>query len=68
MPEIDLTPEERLVLTDILKRALEDLHTEISHTDSGDYRDALRARRGVVEKVLESIGGTPPGEPPLSRG
>jgi hypothetical protein len=66
MPEVDLTQEERLVLTDVLKRALEDLHTEISHTDSGDYRDALKARRSVVEKVLASIASTD--SPPLSPG
>jgi hypothetical protein len=68
MPEIDLTEEERLVLADILRRALADLHTEISHTDSGDFRDALKARRAVVEKVLASIGGATPGAPPLRTG
>jgi hypothetical protein len=68
MPEIDLTEEERLVLADVLQRSLSDLHTEISHTDSGDFRDALKARRAVVEKVLASIaGGAPPGDP-LRRG
>ena len=52
MPEVDLTEEERLVLMDILKRALADLHTEISHTDYGDSRDALKERGAVMEKVL----------------
>ena len=57
MTELELDDREKGVLADVLKRSLSDLHTEIAHTDSGEYRDMLKARRAVVEKVLRALVG-----------
>ncbi|HET6569028.1 MAG TPA: hypothetical protein VFG50_13770 [Rhodothermales bacterium] len=55
MIQLDLNPSEQAVLIDVLENYLSDLHTEISHTDSHDYRDRLKERQHAVSKALEGL-------------
>lgn len=55
MTELDLTKEEREVLVGVLESYLSDLRMEISDTDSLDFRDLLKQRKRVIQKVLSAL-------------
>lgn len=55
MIHLDLTEEEAAVLITTIRSALSELHTEISHTDSHDYKEQLRIRQHALEKALQSL-------------
>ncbi|MEX0746373.1 MAG: hypothetical protein WD275_00140 [Rhodothermales bacterium] len=59
MPNIhvDLTDDELETLVGVLKSYLSDLRMEISGTDSQDFRDILKERKRVLEKVVTELGG-----------
>lgn len=59
--QVDLNGEEREILRTVLESYLSDLRMEISNTDSKDFREMLKQRKGVVRKVLEAVGGAPAG-------
>lgn len=63
MLQLDLNPSEREILVSILEACLSDLRMEIAGTDSMDYRDMLKERKGVLIKTLTALGSTP-GAPP----
>ena len=52
----DLTPDEREQLTEVLQVALSELRMEIADTDRQDFREMLKERKRVLNKVLEAIG------------
>jgi hypothetical protein len=54
--EIELDPEERRILTEILKNDLSDLRMEIADTDRKDFRDMLSRRKAVLQKMLDALG------------
>jgi hypothetical protein len=56
MISLDLTPVECEILADVLDNYLSDLRMEIAATDSMDFRDKLKNRKSVVEKVLGWLG------------
>ena len=55
--QLDLTADELEALVGVLKSYLSDLRMEISGTDSQDFRDMLKERKRVLEKVLTGLGG-----------
>lgn len=55
MIELDLTPEETETLCQVLDSYLSDLRMEIADTDRQDFREMLKARKGVIIKVLEGL-------------
>lgn len=55
MLDLDLTVPEQAVLREILTSEIEDLREEISHTDSLEFRDALKERRRVLQKLLDAL-------------
>ena len=55
MIKLALTPDETEMLGDVLASELSDLRMEISHTDSMDYRDMLKTRKRVLQKVIDAI-------------
>jgi hypothetical protein len=57
MLTLDLSAAEQGVLRDVLTDAYSELSTEISGTDAKDYRDDLKARRDVLQKVIAALGG-----------
>jgi hypothetical protein len=48
---IDLTPQERTLLQEILAKELNALVGEIAHTDRREYRRRLRVRHGEIEAI-----------------
>jgi hypothetical protein len=57
MLQLDLNSTEREILVSILEVCLSDLRMEIANTDSMDYRDVLKERKGVLIKSLAALGG-----------
>ena len=55
MIQLDLTKEEKDILTDILENDLSDLRMEITDTDSLDFREMLKKQKEVLMKVLETL-------------
>jgi hypothetical protein len=56
---LELTSFETETLREVLKSYLADLHLEIAHTDSADFRDMLRERQRVLTKVHASLASVP---------
>ena len=52
-----LTAQERNELRLAVRTYVTDLHMEIAHTDRYEFREELKARRAVLEKVLRRLGG-----------
>ena len=55
MIQLDLTKEEKDILTEILENDLSDLRMEITDTDSSDFREMLKKQKEVLKKVLETL-------------
>ena len=55
MTQLDLTKEEKDILTEILENDLSDLRMEITDTDSLDFREKLKKQKEVLKKVLETL-------------
>ena len=55
MKQLELTPEEHEVLIPALERELADLMDEISHTDSGKFKDMLKGRRMILGGILTKV-------------
>lgn len=52
MLQLELSTTEAKTLREVLESFLSDLHLEIAHTDSADFRDMLKERKQVILKVL----------------
>lgn len=55
MIHLDLDDQERKILDETLQRYLSDLSYEIADTDDKDFRETLKARRSVLEKIQDTI-------------
>lgn len=55
MLQITLSEEEKLILRDLLQCCLSELRVEIHHTDDMDFKDMLKNRRSVLEKILAEL-------------
>ena len=55
MIHIDLNEQERKILDETLQSYLSDLSYEISDTDDLDFREALKVRRSVLEKIKDAV-------------
>jgi hypothetical protein len=55
MIQLDLTAEESRILAEILDADLSDLRMEIADTDSQDFREMLKVRKGVLQKALAGL-------------
>ena len=60
MIKIELDQEEEQVLLETLQSYLSDLRYEIADTDSFDYRDRLKARKSVLEKIVKELSKQAP--------
>ena len=57
MPRLELTREEAEELQTILKNCLSDLRMEIAGTDSADFREGLKWREMLLDKLIAQLGG-----------
>lgn len=60
MLTLDLSAAEQAVLRQVLEDAVSEMGTEISGTDSKDYRDDLKDRREVLQKVIAALPAAQP--------
>ncbi len=52
---LELSEQELEILTETLQSVLSDLSYEISNTALHDYREQLKARRVVLEKIKSAL-------------
>ena len=57
MVELDLDREEREILLDLMETRLADLRMEIGRTSRLSYRDMLRKKKKVLEKMVAFLRG-----------
>ncbi len=55
MIQLELSDQERQILDETLQSYLSDLSYEIADTDLYDFREQLKAKRAVLEKIKEAI-------------
>ena len=55
MPTIELSHDDADILEHTLEVALSTLRLEIARTDTREYRDLLRARWTVLERLRDSV-------------
>jgi hypothetical protein len=56
MVQINLTTDEVVMLSDILKHYLSDLRMEVADTDTLDFRDKLKQEEAFLNRVLQQLG------------
>jgi hypothetical protein len=56
MIHLDLDDKERQILRETLRSYLSDLSYEIADTDSQDFRERLKDRQAVLEKINAALG------------
>lgn len=64
MIAIDLTPAETEALRDMLSGMLSELRMEIADTDRLEFREMLRARKQLLQRVIDALGPLPEQEIP----
>jgi hypothetical protein len=52
---IEPTPAERELLTGLLEKELEEVRSELHHTQGHDYKDGLREREKLVRGLLAKL-------------
>ena len=57
--DLILTAQERDELRLALGTYISEMHTEIVHTDRYEFRQELKARRALLQGVLNRLGGAP---------
>lgn len=55
MLQIQLSTEEALLLREILESYLGDLRGEVHHTDSFEYREALKHEEAALKRPLQQL-------------
>jgi hypothetical protein len=58
MLQLDLTPKELEILEHVLADYVSDLGMEIANTDRLEYRDMLKERKSVIQRMLAIVRGT----------
>jgi hypothetical protein len=53
--EIKINSEDAKILSDVLESNISDLSVEISDTDRLDFRDSLKSKRNVLQRILAEI-------------
>jgi hypothetical protein len=59
MPRIELADEDVPVLREFLEAEQHDLYREIRHTDSRAFKERLRAKLALIERLLDQLAETP---------
>jgi hypothetical protein len=59
MMRIELTPEERDLLREILDRNLNEVDLEIHRADTLGFKDMLKRRKQSLEHIIEKVNYAP---------
>jgi hypothetical protein len=54
---LDLTQDDVLILRDVIRSYLSELHDEIVHTENFEFREGLQDRQRRLNDLLERLGG-----------
>lgn len=55
---LELTEEEKEILTDLSKSELSELRFEIADTDRKDFRDMLKRKEVLLKRIIEQLETT----------
>ena len=55
MAAIEFSDIEATTLRDVVQNYLTELHTEISHTDDREFKEALRRRQALLVNAVEKL-------------
>ena len=58
MSNLQLEGQDAALLADVIRSYLNDLHTEITHTDDYDLRQALHQKQHRLQEILGQLDGT----------
>jgi hypothetical protein len=58
MIQIELAEPEARIFGEILEGVLSDLRMEIADTDRMDFRESLKQRKSVIQRVLDQLAET----------
>jgi len=53
--ELNLSDDEQNIIKDILENSISDLSMEITDTDKMEYREKLKIKRNVLQKLLNTL-------------
>jgi hypothetical protein len=56
---VDLSAEQRDLLTELLDEAYRNLRAEIHRTDDYEYKEGLKARQQALLSLLDKLGAHP---------
>ena len=59
MQTLSLSPEESETLREVLQHLLNDMDIEVFRTDTRNYKEMLKHRRELLERVLERLSALP---------
>ena len=59
MHYIQITDEQLEVLREVLRRELEAIKIEVFRTDMHDFKEMLKHRREVLDRLLEKVSAQP---------
>ena len=55
MPQLELSDDAAEALAEVLEIKLRDLSYEIADTDTRDFRNQLKSRRDLLQKILDDL-------------
>lgn len=55
MAQVELQDHEVSVLQQVIEDELEDLHTEIHHTDDHQYKEDLKDKQAALERIKDAL-------------
>ncbi|HED06206.1 MAG TPA: hypothetical protein ENI61_05930 [Ignavibacteria bacterium] len=55
--EIDMTPQEIQLFRELLESVISDLQMEIADTDRLEFREKLKVKRVILQKVISRLSG-----------
>jgi hypothetical protein len=59
MQHLELTVGEAEVLREVLQHTIHEMGVEVCRTDSHEYKEMLKRRRTVLEKVVVKLAASP---------
>jgi hypothetical protein len=59
MQTLELNAEEFELLCDLVHRGISEIDIEVSHTDTHQFRDMLKQRRAILQRLLAKLGAEP---------
>ncbi len=58
MIQIEYTDQQQMVLSEFLESGLTNMHSEIMHTSSLEYKNDLKEKRDLLNDILQSLKQT----------